>query len=401
MITSCSAKGSYGRNPAETASALLNNLAEKMDGLDNIGGAMLFAGPGEGECLARLSAEFEKAMPEAAIAACSGSGIIGLDVNDDDHCAVSVIAMKHDGASFIPFAFNKPQLAMRGPQIEKHIYSMFKGIRPEVFFLFADSASTSVHGLLKAFSNVFPGVPVSGGVMNSATAGINQMAGFGVSHRTRVVGLAVAGSLKADVMLTHGATPVGPAFTVTRRQGALIYELSGSAARDGADNVLENLPPSMKEQLENGLFIGKLVAGKSPDTAGRGDYVIRKVRGVDHHTGAVVTNPIFETGDIARFHLLDSRTAMEDMELLFTPHKFGNPPDGAIIFTGAARANELFGGTGLDAKMTRELIGQKAPLAGAVCQSEIGPMAGGNYIHGYTACVTLFTKAAQNGAKLD
>ncbi|MBI5816093.1 MAG: hypothetical protein HZB29_10860 [Nitrospinae bacterium] len=46
----------------------------------------------------------------------------------------------------------------------------------------------------------------------------------------------------------------------------------------------------------------------------------------------------------------------------------------------------------MDAKLTRELVGHSAPMAGSVCINEIGPIGGASYVHGYSACVTLIGK---------
>ncbi|MBI5816094.1 MAG: hypothetical protein HZB29_10865 [Nitrospinae bacterium] len=312
--------------PADGVKDILKEMDLRMGGLGAVKLALIFAGPGHGASLQSLAAGVSAAIPGGAVAACAGAGVIGGGVDEDDGRAISVMALGGDGADFASFALDKQVLSARPDGIEKSLAGMFGGKKPGAVILFSETGGTGMSEVLSAFSRVYPEVPVAGGVMNAASVGLCHMAGFGPSHKICAVGVAMTGSVGAQVMLSQGGNPLGRPYTVTRLSGAMIMELDGRPADEAADVVMGDASMADSEALHRGLFLGKLVADKPPHTAGRGDYLIRKVRMVDHRRGAVAAGPVFRKGDTVRFHMMDKSTATEDMELLFTPHRFGPPP---------------------------------------------------------------------------
>ena len=71
----------------------------------------------------------------------------------------------------------------------------------------------------------------------------------------------------------------------------------------------------------------------------------------------------------------------------------GSTPDGttsgALVFTCNGRGSNLFPEPHHDARTIQE-IWNSLPLAGFFAQGEIGPVAGKNFVHGFTASVVLF-----------
>jgi small ligand-binding sensory domain FIST len=64
-------------------------------------------------------------------------------------------------------------------------------------------------------------------------------------------------------------------------------------------------------------------------------------------------------------------------------------PQGMLIFSCNGRGTRLFPQPNHDAEALQSIIGT-VPVAGFFAQGELGPVAGKNYIHGYTASVALF-----------
>jgi small ligand-binding sensory domain FIST len=64
-------------------------------------------------------------------------------------------------------------------------------------------------------------------------------------------------------------------------------------------------------------------------------------------------------------------------------------PAGALLFTCNGRGRRMFGVADHDASTIEELLGG-IPLAGFFAAGEIGPIAGHNALHGFTASMALF-----------
>ena len=64
-------------------------------------------------------------------------------------------------------------------------------------------------------------------------------------------------------------------------------------------------------------------------------------------------------------------------------------PVGALLFTCGGRGRRMFGVADHDAATIQELLGG-IPLAGFFAAGEIGPIAGRNALHAFTASMALF-----------
>ena len=69
-------------------------------------------------------------------------------------------------------------------------------------------------------------------------------------------------------------------------------------------------------------------------------------------------------------------------------------PAGALLFTCNGRGRRMFGVADHDASTIGELLGG-IPLAGFFAAGEIGPIAGRNALHGFTASMALFVDDAE------
>ncbi len=66
-------------------------------------------------------------------------------------------------------------------------------------------------------------------------------------------------------------------------------------------------------------------------------------------------------------------------------------PAGALLFTCNGRGRRMFGVADHDASTISDLLGG-IPLAGFFAAGEIGPIAGRNALHGFTASMALFVE---------
>ena len=128
-------------------------------------------------------------------------------------------------------------------------------------------------------------------------------------------------------------------------------------------------------------------------TNGQGDFLIRGLLGVDHATGAIEIGGVVEVGETVQFQVRDAVGADKDLRLTVERAAAELPgrPVGALLFTCNGRGRRMFGVADHDASTIDELLGG-IPLAGFFAAGEIGPIAGRNALHAFTASMALFTE---------
>ena len=113
---------------------------------------------------------------------------------------------------------------------------------------------------------------------------------------------------------------------------------------------------------------------------------------IDQESGAIAVADQIQEGEVIQFHLRDSLTATEDLEMMLIPQMFSNPPDGALLFTCNGRGTCLYDHPDGDISVIRKNLGD-LQLAGFFCAGEIGPIGDQNFVHGHTASLALFRSA--------
>jgi small ligand-binding sensory domain FIST len=116
----------------------------------------------------------------------------------------------------------------------------------------------------------------------------------------------------------------------------------------------------------------------------RGDFLIRGVLGADKTNGVVAIGGAVPVGSIVQFQVRDAVTAGEDLELLLNRRE----AQAALVFTCNGRGRQMFGDPHHDAAIVTAHV--PGAVAGMFCAGEIGPVAGRNALHGFTASVALF-----------
>jgi small ligand-binding sensory domain FIST len=116
----------------------------------------------------------------------------------------------------------------------------------------------------------------------------------------------------------------------------------------------------------------------------RGDFLVRGVVGADRSNGAIAVAAEVPVGAVVQFQVRDAVTAREDIDALLA----GREASGALLFTCNGRGAHMFGDADHDAGAVQDLLG--GAVAGMFCAGEVGPVAGRNAIHGFTASMALF-----------
>jgi len=196
-----------------------------------------------------------------------------------------------------------------------------------------------------------------------------------------------------DTVVAQGCRPIGQPFIVTKAERQVIYELAGRPALERLMEIVDALPPDERALAARGLHCG-IVADEHLLEFGRGDFLIRSVLGADRSVGAVAVGDEVAVGATVQFQVRDAGTAGDDLRHLLAERAPADPRHaGALVFTCNGRGSHMFGDPHHDAAITSEVL-DGAAIAGMFCAGELGPVAGRNAVHGFTASVAIFTDEA-------
>ena len=191
-------------------------------------------------------------------------------------------------------------------------------------------------------------------------------------------------------IVSQGCRPIGHPYIVTGADGALITELGGRPPLQRLREIVEGLQPDEQELVSNGLQIG-IVVDEHLAAPGQGDFMIRGLLGADPSTGTIEIGEAVEVGATVQFQVRDAAGADKDLRLAIerAGAQLSRRPAGALLFTCNGRGRRMFGVADHDASTIEDLLGG-IPLAGFFAAGEIGPIAGRNALHGFTASMALF-----------
>ena len=176
---------------------------------------------------------------------------------------------------------------------------------------------------------------------------------------------------------------MGEPFIVTAAEGNLVHELGSRPALERLRNIVDSASEEERTLLARGLHVG-LVIDESVAEFGQGDFLIRAVLGGDATLGALRVGDRVPVGTTLQFHVRDADSADRDLREMLG----AVDADAALVFTCNGRGTGLFGEPDHDAALVSETVGG-GPVAGMFCAGELGPVAGRNHVHGYTASVLL------------
>jgi small ligand-binding sensory domain FIST len=335
-----------------------------------------------------LGETLQRALTPACRVGVSGGAVVSGDREIDRGPALVLLAGRLPGVEVKPFILEPSSwgVAIDDPlEFARHTPSLEKA---ELVMLFGDPFSLDVERVLQAFNRHAPGVRVVGGM---ASAGTRPHANLLVLNDWAAheggVGVALAGDLRADVVVSQGCRPIGPPLAITRAEQNFILELDGMPALERAEQVLRALPESEHPHLEHGLYVGRLARAR--EESGRGDYLIRNLLGADRDRGALAVGDRVTEKEQVRLHVRDAGIAIEDLEMLLSPQAFDTKAQAALMFSCNGRGRAFFGSPHRDSATLQSALGGGVPAAGFFAAGEIGPVGEKNYLHGQTASIAI------------
>jgi small ligand-binding sensory domain FIST len=191
--------------------------------------------------------------------------------------------------------------------------------------------------------------------------------------------------------VSQGCRPVGNPMTVTSCEGNLVLELAGRPALQRLEDLLMSLSPGDQAVAAGGLQIG-VMHDEYIDTHEQGDYLIRNLVRVDVDRSGIVIADDVQVGQTISFQLRDPAAASDDLRRILTNWGAANAPGraaGALLFSCNGRGEGFFTTSDHDPVTVRDQLGG-AEVAGYFAAGEIGPVAGRNHLHGFSASVVVF-----------
>jgi small ligand-binding sensory domain FIST len=314
---------------------------------------------------------------------CSAGGVIGAGRGVEGVTAVSVWAAALPGVRLRTFHL---EVMAGGPT------AAVVGLPPpddgDIAVLLADPWSFPADGFVAQANRALPGMPVVGGLASGpGGAGSTRLYLDGRSVPRGAVGVLLSGS-GAQPVVSQGCRAVGPPMTVTGAVGNVLKGLAGMPALRKLEEVLAELPPEDQALATSGLHLG-LAADEYADDS---DYLVRSVVGVERESGGLVVGDLVEVGRTVRLQVRDAAAADADLREALARHRAASEPvGGALLFSCNGRGAALFGadGVGHDVQAVRDGLGARG-VAGFFAGGELGPVAGRNHLHGFTASLLAF-----------
>lgn len=192
-------------------------------------------------------------------------------------------------------------------------------------------------------------------------------------------------------VVSQGCRPIGQPLVVTAAERNQIFGLGGQSAVEQLLRIYRQLPTQEQRMLQQGLHLG-IAIDEYRDRFALGDFLIRNVLQINQQEDYLVVADFVRVGQTVQFQLRDHLSATADLKTRMK-QMLGDSlplrPRGGLLFSCNGRGSNLFPEPHHDAGLIRDLAGE-IPLAGFFAAGEIGPVAGVNFVHGFTASALFF-----------
>jgi small ligand-binding sensory domain FIST len=343
------------------------------------------------EAFADAITDIRQTLSPKTIIGVTTESVVGCDLELEGVAGLSAIAFHLPGITMHPWTTTpkKPVPISKPDSIPGWI-----GLRDDTqaVFFFADPFSTPITRLLPALVNCRGEdnpLPIIGGMASGASqARYNRLFLDGQALRSGGIGLTLSGPLELDCIVSQGCRPIGEHYIVTKVEGNVVLELGGRPALEVLQHLARDTDAQERDFLQGGLLLGGVI-DENRSHFGRGDFLVRSILGIDRKRKGIAAGEFYRLGKTVQFHVRDPQTAIEDLQLLLDAQQLDRQPFAGLFITCNGRGRSLFHEEDHDLSIIRERIGE-VPIAGFFAAGEIGPIGGRSFLHGHTACLTLF-----------
>lgn len=340
--------------------------------------AVLFVSP---EWRPRLAEMIEIIQVEghvAQVVGCSADGLIGTGREHEDASGFSLMFLNLPGAD------------VKAWVIDEQFHIPQDRPRDGAWLLLGNPLRVNAQAFLEDMNRLYPGAPVYGGLAGGGWDSEKLFVFHNEDPSGESAGVAVHFSgVKIGGLVSQGCEPIGEAFTITKVADDMVLGVGGRRAYDVLVETFESLP-EREQKLARGNIMAGLAANEYVEEFRRGDFVVRNILGGDPKSGALKIGAIPRVGQTIQFQLREKDAADEDLRQRCEDlAREGGRPLAALLFTCGGRGRHLFDVPDHDAGLVHEIL-DGPPAAGFFCNGEFGPVAGVNFLHGYTASLMAF-----------
>ncbi|MEV7965395.1 FIST N-terminal domain-containing protein [Sphaerisporangium sp. NPDC088356] len=342
------------------------------------------------EDVARAGLRAMRMAPGAQVIGCSATGVIGDSQGVELTSAVSAWAASLGGARVTTFALETLRMEDRFVIIGLPD----RGADDQVAILLADPYSFPTDAFVEHSADVLGNLPLVGGLANGMRGqGSVRLFAGGEMYTEGAIGVMLSGPLNVSTVVSQGCRPIGPTMVVTRSEENLLLELAGQPALARLEDIVSGLDEEDRELVASGLQIG-IAMDEYAESHERGDFLIRGILGIDPEREAVAVGDVLDIGQSVRFQVRDAATADEDLYEVLDAHvEQRGHIDGALLFSCNGRGSAMFGSPDHDVLALHDTLGPIG-MAGFFAAGEVGPVAGHNHVHGFSASILVFSSGA-------
>lgn len=247
---------------------------------------------------------------------------------------------------------------------------------------------------LRQWNSAYPGRPTVG-ALASGPAGEARAQVYlnGDVFEGGLVALSVGGNVGLEALVSQGCTPIGLPWTVTRADRHFILTIGNRPAYSVLEDTFNGLSKEDQARAQGNLFVG-FASSEYREEHRRGDFLVRNLLGADPQHGVLAVGALPRPGQTIQFQRRDPVSATEDMVMQLDnlrPALAGRTVYGGLLTVCQGRGRRLFGRPNHDAGWVQKRLGP-LPVSGFFGSGEIGPVGGRTFLHGFTACLGLFTR---------
>ena len=363
---------------------------------NGLGGAdadllVVFATHHHGAALGRLIDRLGDRLGAPAAIGCTGETVIGPTREAEGEPGLAAFAAHLPGAVVREFGVEptrgedgSPEVAMELPVDDVSRCSAI---------VLGEPFSLPIEPFLETIERRWSGVPFVGGLASGGTGpGQNLLFTRQGVRFEGAVGLSIEGAWRMETVVSQGCRPVGAPWVVTKAYDNVVEELGGRPAALALMEMIQSLPLAEQQLVQRAPFFG-IAVDPCKSSFERDDFLVRGLLGIDPQTHAVAVADYVRRGQTVQLLVRDATSAGDDFErLLARACPTGQPkPAGALLFTCNGRGSRMFGDRDHDLRQLKRSLGPDLPVAGFFANGELGPVAGRNFLHGFTASVGLLT----------
>jgi hypothetical protein len=321
----------------------------------------------------KMIAGISETVPDALLIGCSSAGEISSEGFSTEKSVV-VMAFTSDQMRF--FTANGGSLAQdphkAGMDCANQLQYDSHGYVTSAMMFVDVLSGVGDRTLAGVFDKLGPQFPVYGGAASDDLLFFETFQYYGKSaQKGTIVGAGFSGDYHAVGVSGHGFLPIGIERTVTRSEGATLFELDGEPAmniykeyfgEEHLSELHEGLLPSLAVSYPLGVF--------SPDST---EVVLRNPVFVDQKGAMTFTSEI-PVGAEIRLMISDIERGLETTEAVAKEvlRKLGGrPPKAAIIINSVARRKMLGLHADAEIETIQRILGRDVPMIGMYSYAQI------------------------------